>query len=225
MDADGRGLLGSNLRDVVGCFQRSGAAITYTAPATAPDSANSTGDGHVGCGHTKTTVAAITITAESGLSDGERQSEEGGADDGRVTDFHRDGIGKLEYFRDVGSGHDSWRQFFGGDDQLGGSVYAAIKRRIAHSRRAFSGGPIRGGGTASVAITDLAGVFTYHNDLSRDGVNNKEYALNTSNVKTATFGKRFACSIDAAAYAQPSVGGKRGDRRRNAQRGHRRHAT
>jgi hypothetical protein len=57
--------------------------------------------------------------------------------------------------------------------------------------------------TANVFITDLAGVFTYHNDLSRDGVNNQEYALNTSTVKAATFGKRFACAIDASAYAQP----------------------
>jgi hypothetical protein len=57
--------------------------------------------------------------------------------------------------------------------------------------------------SASVFITDLAGVFTYHNDLSRDGVNNQEYALNTSTVKAATFGKRFACAIDASAYAQP----------------------
>ncbi|MEQ1473265.1 MAG: hypothetical protein ABLQ96_05565, partial [Candidatus Acidiferrum sp.] len=67
--------------------------------------------------------------------------------------------------------------------------------------------------TASVAITDLAGMFTYHNDLSRAGVNAKEYALNTTNVKTGTFGKRFACAIDASAYAQPlwvanvSIGG------------------
>ena len=57
--------------------------------------------------------------------------------------------------------------------------------------------------SASVFITDLAGVFTYHNDLSRDGVNSQEYALNTSSVKSATFGKRFACAIDASAFAQP----------------------
>ncbi len=57
--------------------------------------------------------------------------------------------------------------------------------------------------SASVAITDLAGVFTYHNDLSRDGVNAQEYALTTSTVKAATFGKRFSCAIDASAYAQP----------------------
>src|SRR5579872_661983 len=28
--------------------------------------------------------------------------------------------------------------------------------------------------SASVAVTDLAGVFTYHNDLSRDGANTQE---------------------------------------------------
>jgi hypothetical protein len=57
--------------------------------------------------------------------------------------------------------------------------------------------------SATVFITDLAGVFTYHNDLSRDGVNSHEYALNTSTVKASTFGKRFACAIDASSYAQP----------------------
>jgi len=54
-----------------------------------------------------------------------------------------------------------------------------------------------------VAITNLTGVYTYHNDLSRDGVNSQEYALSTATVKAATFGKRFACAIDASAYAQP----------------------
>jgi len=32
---------------------------------------------------------------------------------------------------------------------------------------------------ATVAVTDLAGVYTYHNDLSRDGANTQEYALTT----------------------------------------------
>ncbi len=57
--------------------------------------------------------------------------------------------------------------------------------------------------TATVSITDLEGVFTYHNDLSSDGVNGQEYALNASTVRSATFGKRFSCAIDASAYAQP----------------------
>src|SRR5437660_1644765 len=36
---------------------------------------------------------------------------------------------------------------------------------------------------ASVGVTDLSGVFTYHNNLARDGVNSQEYALTTTNVK------------------------------------------
>lgn len=41
-------------------------------------------------------------------------------------------------------------------------------------------------GTAS-----MPGVFTYHNDLARDGANEQEYALTSSNVNIATFGKLF----------------------------------
>jgi len=56
---------------------------------------------------------------------------------------------------------------------------------------------------ATIGVTDLPGVLTYHNDLSRDGVNAQEYALTPANVATATFGKLFSCTIDAPAYAQP----------------------
>ena len=57
--------------------------------------------------------------------------------------------------------------------------------------------------TASVAVTDLAGVFTYHNNLSRDGTNTQEYALTTSNVNSSSFGKLFSCPVDGATYTQP----------------------
>src|SRR6266404_4263111 len=57
--------------------------------------------------------------------------------------------------------------------------------------------------SATIGVTDLAGVFTYHNDLSRDGSNTSEYALSTSNVISGTFGKLFSCTVDGAIYAQP----------------------
>jgi hypothetical protein len=57
--------------------------------------------------------------------------------------------------------------------------------------------------SASIAVTDLAGVFTHHNDLSRDGANTQEYALTSSTVKTTTFGKLFSCPVDGAVYTQP----------------------
>lgn len=57
--------------------------------------------------------------------------------------------------------------------------------------------------SATVAITDLAGVFTYHNNLARDGTNTQEYALTTGSVNTSTFGKLFSCTVDGTAYTQP----------------------
>ena len=51
-------------------------------------------------------------------------------------------------------------------------------------------------------VTDLAGVYTYHNDLSRDGTNSQEYALTPPNVQSH-FGKLFSCPVDGAIYAQP----------------------
>ena len=55
---------------------------------------------------------------------------------------------------------------------------------------------------ATVAVTDLAGVYTYHNDLSRDGANTQEYALTTATV-AASFGKLTSCPVDGAIYTQP----------------------
>ena len=55
----------------------------------------------------------------------------------------------------------------------------------------------------TVGVTDLPGVYTYHNDLARDGANTQEYALTPANVNTATFGKLFSCTVDGAIYAQP----------------------
>jgi len=58
-------------------------------------------------------------------------------------------------------------------------------------------------GSAVVAVTNLAGVYTYHNDIARDGANAQEYALTTANVNTLNFGKLFSCTADGAIYGQP----------------------
>ncbi|HWX30517.1 MAG TPA: hypothetical protein VNZ53_24125 [Steroidobacteraceae bacterium] len=57
--------------------------------------------------------------------------------------------------------------------------------------------------SAVAAVTDLAGVYTYHNNLARNGANTQEYALQTSTVNTAGFGKLAACTVDGAIYGQP----------------------
>src|SRR5262249_6156506 len=58
-------------------------------------------------------------------------------------------------------------------------------------------------GTATAAITDLAGVLTYHNDNARTGQNLKEAALTPATVSASQFGKVFSCPTDGFAYAQP----------------------
>jgi hypothetical protein len=78
------------------------------------------------------------------------------------------------------------------------------------------------GGATGVAILSVtnhtgngfAGVFTQHNDNSRTGLNANENVLTTANVgSSATFGKKFAHSVDGYIYAQPlyvpgvSIGG------------------
>jgi len=55
----------------------------------------------------------------------------------------------------------------------------------------------------AIGVTDLAGVYTYHNDRSRSGANTQEYALTPATVNTTSFGKLFSCTVDGAVYPQP----------------------
>jgi hypothetical protein len=57
--------------------------------------------------------------------------------------------------------------------------------------------------TASVAVTDLGGVYTHHGDNARTGQNLKEYGLTPATVSPTAFGQLFSCSVDGYVYAQP----------------------
>jgi hypothetical protein len=57
--------------------------------------------------------------------------------------------------------------------------------------------------TATIGVTDLAGVYTYRNDGTRTSVNGHEFLLTPSNVNTSSFGKLFSCAVDESVYAQP----------------------
>ena len=57
--------------------------------------------------------------------------------------------------------------------------------------------------SATVGVTDLAGVLTQRYDSQRTGQNLQEYALTPASVSASTFGKLFACAVDAEVYAQP----------------------
>jgi hypothetical protein len=56
---------------------------------------------------------------------------------------------------------------------------------------------------ATIGVTDLAGVSTYHNNLARDGTNTREFALTPASVKAGSFGKLFSCAVDGEIYGQP----------------------
>jgi hypothetical protein len=57
--------------------------------------------------------------------------------------------------------------------------------------------------TATIGVTDLSGITSYHYDLARDGVNSQEFALTTASVKATRFGKLFSCPVDGAVYTEP----------------------
>jgi hypothetical protein len=57
--------------------------------------------------------------------------------------------------------------------------------------------------SATIGVTDLAGVFTQRYDAQRTGQNRQEFALTATTVSGSTFGKLFSCAVDAEVYAQP----------------------
>ncbi len=73
-------------------------------------------------------------------------------------------------------------------------IYAITATSVADVTRSASN---------SIGVTDLSGVLTYHNNLSRDGTNTHEFALTAANVNQSSFGKLFSCQADGAIYTQP----------------------
>lgn len=58
-------------------------------------------------------------------------------------------------------------------------------------------------GSATVWVTNYPGMFTYHADRFRSGVNLQELALSPATVNKSTFGKLFSRAVDGQIYAQP----------------------
>ncbi len=95
----------------------------------------------------------------------------------------------------------------GGNSTVGSinvsGVYTPPATAGTHTVTATSVADTTKSASAGIAVTDLAGVFTYHNNLSRDGTNTQEYALTTLSVNQTTFGKLFSCPVDGVTYTQP----------------------
>ena len=56
---------------------------------------------------------------------------------------------------------------------------------------------------ATVYVTNYAGMYTYHYDNSRTGVNLSETVLSPSNVNSSSFGKLTSYALDGLTYASP----------------------
>ena len=90
-----------------------------------------------------------------------------------------------------------------------GGVFVPGTQAGMHTITAVSVADANATSFANFAVTDIAGVFTHHNDPQRTGQNLKEYALSPSTVSPSTFGRLFTCSVNEGGsvpgytYAQP----------------------
>jgi hypothetical protein len=177
-------------------------AVTYTAPAAVPNPATVTLTATSVTDSTKAAAATITVTAASsaGPVSVTVTPKRGGLVVGQTLNF------AATVTNDVGNAGVTWSApsgTFSAQTATTAAYTAPTSPSTGVTITATSKADATKVATATIGVTDLAGVTTYHNDLSRDGANVQEYALNTANVATATFGKLFACTVDGAVYAQP----------------------
>jgi hypothetical protein len=209
-------LLGSSCQDT-SCgtlstnSSASGVAITYTAPANVPVPAAVTLRATSVADPTKTAAATINITSAVSTNVSVTLTpKRGGITTAQSLDF------TAMVANDVNAAGVSWSAKGGGAFFAHSSTSVTFFPSTAAgvvTVTATSNLDLTKSASATIGVTDLAGVSTYHNDVSRDGVNAKEYALTTSNVTVTSFGKLFSCTADGAVYAQPlwipnvSIGG------------------
>jgi hypothetical protein len=203
----GTGCSGAACGTISATSSASGAAITYTAPPSVPTPATVTLTATAVADPTKSAVATITIT--SGITVA-LSPKRGGLTVGQSLNF------TATVANDVGNQGVTWSVTGGGSfsgSSITGTTYVAPGVAGVVTVTATSAADTTQSASATFGVTDMAGVLTYHNDLTRAGVNSKEYALTTSNVSPSTFGKLFSCPVDGAVYAQPlwvpniSIGG------------------
>lgn len=203
------GCSGATCGTVAPTASASGVAVTYTAPVSVPVPPGVTLRATSVTDNTKSATAAITITSSGNAVTVALTPQLGGLALGQSLNF------TATVTNDVGAAGVMWSATTGtfSAQTTTTATYVAANSPGSVTVTATSIADGTKSATATIGVTDLAGVTTYHNDLSRDGANVQEYALNTTTVATATFGKLFSCPVDGAVYAQPlwmpnvSIGG------------------
>src|SRR5713101_3338541 len=178
----------------------SGVAITYTAPSSVPNPATVTLTATSVSDGTKSSAATITVTSGgSGNISVSVTPKRGGLTISQSLAF------TAVVANDVGGAGVTWSASagsFSSQSTTFATYVAPIPPRVV-TITVTSVADVTKSASATIGVTDLPGVTTYHNNLSRDGTNAQEYAFTTSNVATASFAKLFSCTVDAAIYAQP----------------------
>jgi hypothetical protein len=202
----GAGCSGSTCGTLSAASSASGTPITYTAPPNAPNPATVNLTATSVSNTLKKASASITITANIALSVAISPKCGGLA----VTQSLPVTATVLN---DNGSAGVTWSA--SGTVCSGVScgtftnvtstsaTYVAPSTAGIYSITATSVADVTRSASNSIGVTDLSGVLTYHNNVSRDGTNTHEFALTTANVNKSTFGKLFSCQADGAIYAQP----------------------
>jgi hypothetical protein len=178
--------------------------VTYTAPAIVPTPATVTITATSVADNTKNGATTITVTQPSSGIAVSVSPKRAAVTTSQTQQFSATVTGNnnhgVTWFVDnIMNGNAATGQI----DANG--VYAPGTQAGRHNVTAQSVVDGTSSAASFVAVTDLAGVFSWRGtegDTTRQGVNPKEYALETTTVKN-NFGKLFSCHVDGYMYAQP----------------------
>lgn len=162
----------------------------YRAPATVPAPPTVTATAVSAADPTKTASATVTVTAATAVSVSVSPAL------ATLT------LNQSQQFTATVSGGGpaaTWTASGGTIDPVTG-LYSPPATAGVYTVIASSGGA---SASASVAVTDLSGIYTFHYDAARTGQNLHEYALTPATVSNGNFGKRWSCAVDGDVYAQP----------------------
>jgi hypothetical protein len=177
----------------------SGVAITYTAPAGMPSPAAVTVTVNSVTDTTRSAIASITVTPAAGNLSIALSPRRGGLTLSQSLPL------TATVTNDIGGAGVIWSATPGSFSSQNNTTanFVAPNTPGVLTITATSAADGSKSASATIGVTDLPNVSTYHNDLSRDGVNSHEFALTAANVNTVTFASLFSCALDAPAYAQP----------------------
>ena len=174
----------------------------YTAPAAVPSPATVTVSAVSAADPTKSGTATVTVTAATGVAVSVKPGRSA------ITK------GQTQQFTATVTGSANTTVTWSVDGVSAGSVsvgtinssglYTPPGTGGAHTVTATSAAAPAQKASASVAVSDIAGVLTQRYDAARTGQNLKEYALTPATLATpGAFGKLFSCAVDGVTYAQP----------------------